>query len=302
MASRPTTPLRRVSRGSISSLRLSRSGAGSAPTARSAGATPLAFLDAALADLGDETAVLQANLEAVSGIAAALRTFDESFSMFLYGLRMNAFCTEWAEAPAEDNFERAGERGAKLQSELLARSALRTSGGPGASTAAGYSSPPDDGGNVGDQTYMTSDDVSFGPPTPKAAPALKPALKKPAAAGARPAAAAPAGAKKAAPKGKISLALRKKRTEAAAQIIDTLPLEYRGADPKPRALAENVLLALMAGGDDGVRIADMLAPPEMTQARINKTLIALVAAKHVVKTSNNGIVYHLDPARHPSIP
>jgi DASH complex subunit DAM1 len=78
---------------------------------------------------------------------------------------------------------------------------------------------------------MTSDDVSFGPPTPKAAPALKPALKKPAAAGARPAAAAPAGAKKAAPKGKISLALRKKRTEAAAQIIDTLPLEYRGADP-----------------------------------------------------------------------
>ena len=100
MASRPTTPLRRVSRGSISSLRLSRSGAGSAPTARSAGATPLAFLDAALADLGDETAVLQANLEAVSGIAAALRTFDESFSMFLYGLRMNAFCTEWAEVSA----------------------------------------------------------------------------------------------------------------------------------------------------------------------------------------------------------
>jgi hypothetical protein len=60
----------------------------------------------------------------------------------------------------------------------------------------------------------------------------------------------------------------------------------------------------MAGGDDGVRsespvsrllfplsrspaVADMLAPPEMTQARINKTLIALVAAKHVVKTSNN---------------
>lgn len=40
---------------------------------------------------------MQANLEAVHEIQGALQTFDESFSMFLYGLKMNAFCVEWPE-------------------------------------------------------------------------------------------------------------------------------------------------------------------------------------------------------------
>ncbi|PWN44696.1 hypothetical protein IE81DRAFT_336552 [Ceraceosorus guamensis] len=297
MAARPTTPLRRVSRGSISA---------SASLRRSQGPgaddTPLAFLDSAMSDLADETAVLQSNLEAVSGIHEALRTFDENFAMFLYGLKMNAFCVEWPEAPAEENFERAGERGHRLQEQQLARAQIssgdyssgdvrgRASGGGGAS-----------GFNAGDQTYMTTDENdSFGPPTPKAAPAaqraatLKPALKKTV-----PANGAAAG--KTGAKAKITPALRKKRESIAATIIETLPLEYRGADPKPRALAENVILALMAAGPKGARINE-IATTDMPSARVNKTLIALIAAKHVVKSSNNGVVYHLDPARHPDLP
>lgn len=34
-------------------------------------------------------------------------------------------------------------------------------------------------------------------------------------------------------------------------------------------------------------VADIVKPPELTQAKVNKALIALVKAKHVTKTSNN---------------
>lgn len=89
--SRPTTPIRRVSRGSISShLRASTSNL-------NAVATPLSFLTQAMSDLSYETSTLHSNLECVEEIDRALLTFDESFSMFLYGLRMNAFCVEWPE-------------------------------------------------------------------------------------------------------------------------------------------------------------------------------------------------------------
>lgn len=89
--SRPTTPIRRVSRGSISSHhRASVSAANST-------STPLSFLTQAISDLSYETSTLHSNLECIEEIDQALLTFDESFSMFLYGLRMNAFCVEWPE-------------------------------------------------------------------------------------------------------------------------------------------------------------------------------------------------------------
>lgn len=50
-----------------------------------------------MGDLAYETATLQSNFEALDEIQGALHTFDESFSMFLYGLKMNAFCVEWPE-------------------------------------------------------------------------------------------------------------------------------------------------------------------------------------------------------------
>lgn len=125
--SRPTTPIRRVSRGSISSHnRASVSNA-------NATSTQLAFLTQAMSDLSYETSTLHSNLECIEEIDRALLTFDESFSMFLYGLRMNAFCVEWPEvgegpaqsglpaaftdegatccqAPGEENFQRSKER------------------------------------------------------------------------------------------------------------------------------------------------------------------------------------------------
>lgn len=92
MATR-TTPLRRISRGSLTAS--IRSGA------MLGGDTPLSCMQDALSDLCDETAVLQSNLEAVGGIQESLGTFNENFATFLYGLKMNAFCVEWPEVSAK---------------------------------------------------------------------------------------------------------------------------------------------------------------------------------------------------------
>lgn len=61
-------------------------------------------------------------------------------------------------------------------------------------------------------------------------------------------------------------------------------------------------MALIAAGPHGARMADVVKPPELPQVKVNKCLMALERAKHLVKVSNNGVVYSLDPARHPALP
>ena len=64
----------------------------------------------------------------------------------------------------------------------------------------------------------------------------------------------------------------------------------------------SVIMALIAAGPNGTRIADIVKAPELPQVKVNKCLIALTAAKQVTKQSNNGIVYALDTKKHPSLP
>ncbi len=260
-----------------------------------------------MTDLAEEVGVLQLNLESVQDVHESLHSFNENFAMYIYGLKMNAYCVEWPEAPLHDNFDRAEKRIAQQAQQYAAQHNLDAAlssqqtqqqqqqylGGGG-------------GGNMNaaaDQTYVTTDDESvYHQEPPK--PVLKSALKKPASAptvAKKAAAAAPATG---AAKPKMTLAQKKKREAYTDEIIETLPLEYRGGgnDPKQNTIAKYVCMALLAAGNKGVRIAEIVKNPEMTQAKINKTLIALVAAKHVVKTSNNGIVYSLDSGRHPALP
>lgn len=103
---RPTTPLRRISRGSISALSSSRGG----PNSSSSSSTPLSFLEGPLGNLADETSILSSNLAELAEIYEALNVFNEGFGGFVYGLKVAAYCIEWAEAPQEENFENAKER------------------------------------------------------------------------------------------------------------------------------------------------------------------------------------------------
>lgn len=110
--SRPTTPLRRVERGSLSALGNSRGAGDDAETgAPSSGDTfPLNALDIAFADLADSLADLQANMQQICDLGDEVSRFDESFASFLYGLNVNAFCVDFPEAPVAESYRRAAER------------------------------------------------------------------------------------------------------------------------------------------------------------------------------------------------
>ncbi|PWY99774.1 hypothetical protein BCV70DRAFT_200686 [Testicularia cyperi] len=347
----PTTPLRRISRGSLNAL------SHSASKQIAAGGTPLSFLQGAMSDLAEELSVLQLNLESVHAAHQDLESFNENFAMYIYGLKMNAYCVEWPEAPQPENFARAEKRLAQQAEQMAAQQQLHGTMGGGqfqygsmgmGMAAGGYggaddmsmynSSTAGGAGAAADQTYVTADDESIyrDPPashkplgassagnagtrsssaaaagTGSAAPTLKSALKKSSVSGtgtastsasATKSSAASAPPTAAAARPKVTLAQKKKREAYSDEIIDTLPLEYRGNDPRQTALARHVCMCLIAAGSRGVRIADIVKNPDFSQAKVNKALIALVAAKHVQKTSNNGIVYSLDSGRHPALP
>ena len=252
-----------------------------------------------MTDLSEEVGVLQLNLENVEAVHESLHSFNENFAMYIYGLKMNAYCVEWPEAPLHDNFERAEKRIAQQAQQYAAQHNLDLAIGsqPQQQQQQAYLGGNNNANLAGDQTYVTTDDESIyrneAPIAAPAKPVLKSALKKPSNAASaattakKPAATTPAAG--AGVKPKMTLAQKKKREAYTDEIIETLPLEYRGGgnDPKQNAIAKHVCMALLAAGGKGLRIAEIVKNPEMSQAKINKTLIALVAAKHVVKTSNN---------------
>lgn len=82
--SRPATPLRRSSRGSLHG--------------KSADDTfPLNALEPAFAELSDAMATLEADMGDMQIMHDSLSRFSESFASFLYGLNMNAFCMDFTE-------------------------------------------------------------------------------------------------------------------------------------------------------------------------------------------------------------
>ena len=83
----PTTPLRRVSRGSFSKDRGPND------------PFPLDSLEPAFAELSDALTDLNANFEQLQEMHNSLARFSESFASFLYGLNMNAFCNEFPQVP-----------------------------------------------------------------------------------------------------------------------------------------------------------------------------------------------------------
>ena len=90
----PTTPLRRVSRGSFSKGQTTTDG------------FPLNSLEPAFAELADALTDLNANFEQLQDMHNSLARFSESFASFLYGLNMNAFCNEFPQAPTIQSFKR----------------------------------------------------------------------------------------------------------------------------------------------------------------------------------------------------
>lgn len=268
-----STPIRRISSGSFALFSRSHTDT----------ATPLSFLaDDALPMLAEETAALQDNLAQLAEIDTALRTFNESFATFLYGIKMNAFCVEWPEAPSDENLARAQRRAQAGPSQRAPAAAapapahaddsyttnpdesmdeappMRASqrGGagvraPAPKQASGAPSRGARTGTAGDRRLGAStSDRRLGASTSDRRLGASTSDRRPAASSDRRLGASTTEAR--APK-RIPLAVKRRREAFADDIIDTMPLEYRNGDAEQRRLLHGVILALLSAGNQGVR-------------------------------------------------
>ncbi|WFD00312.1 DASH complex subunit dam1 [Malassezia yamatoensis] len=309
-ASRPTsTPIRRISSGSLAtSSRL-----------QNQASTPLSFLQReALPMLDEETSTLQQNLAQIHEIHTALHTFDESFATFLYGIKMNAFCVEWPEAPSEQDLARPrpSTKMPTIASNPMTRidasadDSYRTDSdsslpGPG-SIRDLRATPKAQTTSHGQRRVVNRREIpKRQQPQPK--PATNQWKRQEAMRNQAPkhtqsqtelsgSDCKQAGksrtqlTRRAEPQPvpkKIPLAIKRRREAFAEQIIDTMPLEYRNGDANQRRLLQHILLALISSQEQGVRVAELAKPPELPAGKVNKALIALHATNHVVRTSQN---------------
>ncbi|KAI0299440.1 DASH complex subunit Dam1-domain-containing protein [Multifurca ochricompacta] len=253
------TPLRRVSQGSL--FALSRSGAN--PDAPHG----LGFLEPALAELADEAEALRANVDGLRALSVSLDTFNEAFSSWLYVMNMNALTVEWPEAPTEASFILA-----KRRVEEDAHAALLAAAQTQIQVHTLATAKSDETTNVTalvDNTTFAND--SLAPESSKSATVK---VKK---------------------KGKLKLTPKEKKERSIAidKVISSLPLEFRGSDPTLRRNMEMVIERLMDSDSKGLKLIEMIVPPDLNQARVNKCLIALVNRKIVTKDNSTGaVLYH----------
>ncbi|KAF8799215.1 hypothetical protein BYT27DRAFT_7121501 [Phlegmacium glaucopus] len=257
------TPLRRVSQGSL--FRLSRSGA--YPDAPHG----LGFLEPALSEFLDETEALQTNIQGLKNLSDSLATFNESFASWLYIMNMNALTTDWPQAPTDASFtlaKRRAERDAIAAMEALkAQNAAKTHEVQMAAAMAA------------DKTIVSDTDTTFaGNVTTTTGISSNKSTST---------------TKKKGPKAKLTTKEKKERSIEAERIIACLPLEFRGSDPGLRRNMESVIEGLMYSPNQALKLTDLIAPPDLNQARVNKCLIALVNRKLVQKENSTGtVLYH----------
>jgi len=98
--------------------------------------------------------------------------------------------------------------------------------------------------------------------------------------------------KKKGAKPKLTAKEKKERNILVEKTISCLPLEFRGSDPNLRRNMETVVESMMDSEGRGVKLIDLIAPPDLNQARVNKCLIALVNRKIVQKDNSTGTVLY----------
>lgn len=249
------TPLRRVSQGSL--LALSHSGAHHQDAPHGLG-----FLEPVLAELADEAETLRGNVDGLRALSASLDTFNEAFSSWLYVMNMNALTVDWPEAPTEASFvlaQRRAEEDARAATQLQAHAqsiaGAKTDEAANATTLGGHT---------------TAADESLAPESSKSA----------------------IGKVKKKGKAKLTPKERKERKAAIDQIITLLPLEFRETNTSLRRNVEMVIERLMDSEGRGLKLIEMIVPPDLNQARVNKCLIMLVSRKFVTKDNSSGVVLY----------
>ncbi|KAF8137624.1 hypothetical protein EV363DRAFT_1428489 [Boletus edulis] len=249
------TPLRRVSQGSLFALSRSEHN----PNAPHG----LGFIEPVMAELVDEAEALHANLANLGRLSTALRSFNESFASWLYVMDMNALTTDWLQAPTDASFQLARKRAE--QDAIAAAEAAKAH--PTASSAYVDKTTYNETADY-DTTAITSTSANTKSALPKPVPKKK-------------------------GKPKLTAKEKKERMLEIEKIIMSLPLEFRGSDPGLRRHMEMVIEFMIDSDGRGVKLTELIKPPDLNQARVNKCLIALVNRKIVHKDSASGsVLYH----------
>ncbi|KAF8556846.1 hypothetical protein OG21DRAFT_1506059 [Imleria badia] len=259
------TPLRRVSQGSLFALSRSEHD----PDAPHG----LGFIEPVMSELVDEAEALHANVDSLRRLSDSLTSFNESFASWLYVMDMNALTTDWLQAPTDVSFQLAKKR-AEEDARAIAEAAKAP---PPPPTAPDASTVTDADKTTYNET--TDCEATFTTALTSTSANTKSALPK-------------AVAKK---KGKPKLTAKEKkeRMMAIEKIIICLPLEFRGSDAGLRRNMETVIEFMIDSDGRGVKLLELITPPDLNQARVNKCLIALVNRKIVHKDSASGtVLYH----------
>ncbi|KAG2063170.1 hypothetical protein BDR04DRAFT_1111769 [Suillus decipiens] len=269
------TPLKGVSQGSL--FALSRSGNNAdAPHG-------LGFIEPVMAELVDEVEMLQANVEGLRNLSKSLKTFNESFASWLYVMDMNVLMVDWpcvlidlllmiCQAPTDVSFQLAKRR-REENTRLAEEAALKT--------ASAVPPPPE---AEADKTTFTENQESDTTYTTNATTrnASTSIVKS-----------ASTGIPKKKAKSKLTAKEKKQRLLSLEKIVMSLPLEFRGSDPGLRRNMESVIEFMMDSDGRGIKLIEIVRPPDLNQARVNKCLIALVNRKIVQKENSTGtVLYH----------
>ncbi|KAF7299047.1 hypothetical protein MIND_00853000 [Mycena indigotica] len=255
MPPQPRTPLRRVSQSSLFAV------SNAEPTDTGSGTI---FLDAAISELADETELLQHHVEQLHNLSESLATFNESFASWLYVMQMNSLTIDWVQAPSGNSFELAKRRAERkaiaameeMQAKARAAAAAREREREAEMTKTLENT------EGGDTTYA-------GHTTTNASGASKSILKK------KPG------------KPKLTAKEKKQRAIEIEKVIACLPLEFRGSDPNLRKHMDLVIEGFFDALDHTVKLTDLIKPPDLSQARVNKCLIALSTAGSKKKGKGN---------------
>ncbi|KAF9953886.1 hypothetical protein BGZ70_000070 [Mortierella alpina] len=250
----------------------------------------------------------------VADIHAGLAQFNESFGSFLYGLKMNGGNVEWTEAPTKQSFERQEQREAEAillqqQQEELERirhqhlleqeqeerrrleeeerlEAERVKASLAMLRSSGNNSNGNTHGNYPKRTGIPVVTKGRGMAGTSRIPAARNN-------GARPVGSA-SGASRVGPGGAVRKLAGKM---VMKRVADRLPLKYR--DEPHRAPIEAIMRSL-ADNIEGQYLPDLVAVAGVARHRCNEYLGVLIHAKEVIKTSNKGVLFSLNPDRYPS--
>ncbi|KAF9031363.1 hypothetical protein BDZ89DRAFT_1101127 [Hymenopellis radicata] len=260
------TPLRRVSQGSL--FVTSRSAAyRDAPHG-------LGFLEPAMAEFIQETEALQTNVENLKHLSDSVASFNESFAMWTYLMEMNSLTTDWPQQPTDASFDLARRRAGAAEEYALASIRAAEEAQREAIAAANAAAEKTTATEADNETtYMATTNNTTNASAHKSKTLIKKVVK-----GKKP---------------KLTAKEKKERALEMERIIEALPLEFRGKDPNLRRNTEMTIEGLLDAPGQVSTLHNLIKLPDLSQARVNKCLIALVTKKIVKKDNSTGqVLYH----------